>query len=166
MIVVLSGNPRPQSRTLRLAGEVGTVLAARLGHATPETLDVAVFGSRLLAAGDGEVRRAVDRLRAASLLVVATPTFKGTYTGVLKVLLDGLPRPGLAGQAVVTVVTANEPAQAAATERHLCELLGELGAVVAGPGLIALERHLERPRELAHEYATRVVPDLVVGAPA
>jgi FMN reductase len=160
MIVVLSGNARPHSRTLHLAGRVGVVLAQRLGQPAPETIDVAELGSRLLVAGHVDVLGAVDRLRSASLLVVATPTYKGSYTGVLKVLLDGLPRPGLAGVAAVTVVTANEPTQAAATERHLRGLLGELGAVVVEPGLVALERQLERSHELAVDYAARVGPQL------
>ncbi|GAA1824902.1 hypothetical protein GCM10009835_52160 [Planosporangium flavigriseum] len=76
---------------------------------------------------------------------------------MLKVLLDGLPRPGLAGVPAVTVVTANEAAQAAATERHLRELLGQLGAVVAGPGLVALERHLVGSHDLVDEYVARLL---------
>jgi FMN reductase len=164
MIVVLSGNARPRSRTLHLAGQVGAGLAGHLGEPAPEVVDVAELGPRLLVAGDVEVLRVVDLLRSASLLVVATPTYKGTYTGVLKVLLDGLPRPGLAGVAAVTVVTANEPAQAASTDRHLRELLGELGAVVAGAGLVALERNLARSHELAADYAARAGEQLPVSA--
>jgi FMN reductase len=156
VIVVLSGNARPRSRTRALGGRVGAVLAQRLGEGVPEIVDVAELGPRLLVPGHADVLRAVDRVRSASLLVVASPTYKGTYTGVLKVLLDGLPRPGLAGVAAVTVVTANEPAQAAATERHLRELLGELGAVVVAPGLVAVEQHLGGADELATEYAARV----------
>jgi len=162
VIVVVSGNPRPHSRTLHLAEEVGAALAARLDQPVPDTVDVAMLGPRLLVPGHGDLLWAVDRLRAAPLLVVATPTYKGTYTGVLKVLLDALPAGGLAGAAAVTVVTAGAPTQAAAAQRHLTELLGELGAVVVAPGLAAVEGELDRPRELAARYADRVGPDLTV----
>jgi FMN reductase len=165
VIVVVSGNPRPHSRTLHLAEEVGAALAARLDQPAPDTVDVAMLGPRLLVPGHGDLLWAVDRLRAASLLVVATPTYKGTYTGVLKVLLDALPAGGLARAAAVTVVTAGAPAQAAAAQRHLTELLGELGAAVVAPGLAAVEGELDRPRELAARYADRVSPDLTVATP-
>ncbi|MCW2640830.1 MAG: putative NADPH-dependent reductase [Dactylosporangium sp.] len=164
--MVVSGNPRPHSRTLHLAEEVGAALAGRLGQALPQLVDVAVLGSRLLVSGDGDLLGAVDRLQAATLLVVATPTYKGTYTGVLKVLLDALPANGLSGAVAVTVVTAGAPAQAAAVDGHLRELLGELGATVVSSGLVALEGQLDRPGDLATGYAARVAPELTLSAPA
>ncbi|GAA2352970.1 NAD(P)H-dependent oxidoreductase [Dactylosporangium salmoneum] len=152
MLVVLSGNPRPHSRTLHLAEEVGAALAERLAQPVPHTIDVAALGTRLLQPGDGVVLDAIGRLQRASLLVVATPTYKGTYTGVLKVLLDQLPADGLKGVAAVTVVTAGVRPQAEATERHLRELLAELGAVPVHPGLAVVESELANAGTAAADY--------------
>jgi FMN reductase len=156
VIVVLSGNPRPHSRTLHLAEEVGAALAARLAQPVPHTIDVAALGTRLLQPADGQVQDALDRLRRASVLVVATPTYKGTYTGVLKVLLDQLPPQALRDAAAVTVVTAGVPQQAEATERHLRELLTELAAVPVDPGLAVVEQDLANAGTAAAEYVTRI----------
>ncbi|WP_238009784.1 NAD(P)H-dependent oxidoreductase [Dactylosporangium sp. AC04546] len=156
MIVVLSGNPRPHSRTLHLAEEVGAALAERLNQPVPHTIDVAALGTRLLQSGDGVVADAIGRLRRASLLVIATPTYKGTYTGVLKVLLDQLPAEGLKDVAAVTVVTAGVRPQADATERHLVELLGELGAVPVTPGLAVVESELANAGTAAAEYVATI----------
>ena len=156
MIVVLSGNPRPHSRTLHLAEEVGAALAERLGQPVPHTIDVAALGTRLLQPGDGVVLDAIGRLRRASVLVVATPTYKGTYTGVLKVLLDQLPAEGLKDVAAITVVTAGVRPQAEATERHLRELLTELAAVPVTPGLAVVESELANAGTAAAEYVAAI----------
>ncbi|GAA1517814.1 NAD(P)H-dependent oxidoreductase [Dactylosporangium maewongense] len=166
MIVVLSGNPRPHSRTLHLAEEVGAALAERLGQPVPHTIDVAALGTRLLQTGDGAVADALSRLRRASVLVVATPTYKGTYTGVLKVLLDQLPAEGLKDVAAVTVVTAGVRPQADATERHLRELLGELAAVPVTPGLAVVESELANAGTAAAEYVTRIADEFTADTTA
>ncbi|WP_433084766.1 NADPH-dependent FMN reductase [Dactylosporangium sp. CA-052675] len=151
-IVVVSGNPRPHSRTLHLAEEVGGALATRLGLAAPRTIDVSDLGVKLLQPGDGALTEAVAALRRASVLVVATPTYKGSYTGVLKVLLDQLPADGLKDIAAVTVVTAGVQPQADAAQRNLRELLGELGAVLVDPGLAVVEGELANAGATAAGY--------------
>jgi FMN reductase len=91
-------------------------------------------------------------LRDAPLLVVATPTYKGSYTGVLKVLLDQLPAQALAGKRAVPVVTAGVAPQAAAAEALLRQLLTELGAEVL-PGLPVVEADLPDSAGIAGKYA-------------
>jgi len=86
------------------------------------------------------------------VLVVATPTYKGSYTGVLKVLLDHLPAQALAGKRAVPVVTAGVAPQAAAAEALLRQLLIELGADVA-PGLPVVEADLPEAKSIAEAYA-------------
>jgi len=136
--VVLAGNPRPGSRTRRLAEAV----AAELGATGPVVVDVAELGAGLLTPGDEATAAAIRTVRAAGRLIVATPTYKGAYTGVLKVLLDQLPAGGLEGVTAVPVVTAGTRQQAEAAAGHLRALLGELGATLAGPGLLATEADL------------------------
>ena len=59
-IVVVSGNPRPGSRTRTLATAVGAAIAARSGAAAPAVVDVGLLGTGLLhtgepATGDAEI---------------------------------------------------------------------------------------------------------------
>ncbi|GID26266.1 NADPH-dependent FMN reductase [Paractinoplanes brasiliensis] len=147
--VVVSGNPRPGSRTSTLAVAVGNALA---GSSQPTVIEVGDLGPGLLTPGDAATAEAVTALREADVLVVATPTYKGSYTGVLKVLLDQLPAQALAGKRAVPVVTAGVAPQAAAAEALLRQLLTELGADVA-PGLPVVEAELAETAALAEKYA-------------
>ena len=152
-IVVVSGNPRTGSRTGVLAGAVGSAIAARSGSAAPSVIEVGALGVGLLTPGDAPTAEAVALLKAADILVVATPTYKGSYTGVLKVLLDQLPANALAGKRAVPVVTAGVAPQAAAAEALLRQLLTELGAQVLDPGLPVVEADLPESATIAEKYA-------------
>ena len=154
-LVVVSGNPRPGSRTSVLAVAVGSAL----GPPEPLVIEVGALGAGLLTPGDPATAAALAAIRAAELLVVATPTYKGSYTGVLKVLLDQLPAQALAGKRAVPVVTAGVAPQAAAAEALLRQLLTELGATVED-GLPVVEADLAESAAIAAEYAAtkRVTP--------
>ena len=151
-IVVVSGNPRPGSRTSALAIAVGEAIAGRTGGFPPTVIEVGELGPGLLTPGDEATAAAVALLREAEILVVATPTYKGSYTGVLKVLLDQLPAQALAGKRAVPVVTAGVAPQAAAAEGLLRQLLTELGADV-GAGLPVVEADLPESKAIADRYA-------------
>ncbi|XVV10980.1 NADPH-dependent FMN reductase [Actinoplanes sp. CA-131856] len=152
-IVVVSGNPRPGSRTSVLAGAVGTALAGRVATGrVPAVIEVGALGAGLLTPGDEATAAALEAINGAEVLVVATPTYKGSYTGVLKVLLDNLPARALAGKRAVPVVTAGVAPQAAAAEALLRQLLTELGADVAA-GLPVVESDLPETAAIAEKYA-------------
>ncbi|MEV6342517.1 NAD(P)H-dependent oxidoreductase [Actinoplanes sp. NPDC051851] len=152
-IVVVSGNPRAGSRTSALAIAVGEAIADRLGSPAPTVIEVGDLGAGLLTPGDTAAKAAVAALTEANLLVVATPTYKGSYTGVLKVLLDQLPAQALSGKLAVPVVTAGVAPQAAAAESLLRQLLVELGAIAVRPGLPLVEADLPETATIAKKYA-------------
>lgn len=152
-IVVVSGNPRPGSRTRQLASTLGDAIAGQRGATTPEVIDVAELGAGLLTPGDEPTRAAVAAVQAAKVLVVATPTYKGSYTGVLKVLFDQLPANALVGVFAVPVATAGVQPQADAAVADLRRLLGELGAGVPEAGLAVAEADLPDAPQLVARYA-------------
>jgi FMN reductase len=141
-VAVVVGNPKPGSRTLDAAVHVAGELAGR----DPDlVVDLAGLGARLLDWSDAEVGRLVAEVGAADLVVVASPTYKATYTGLLKLFLDRFAGgTGLRGVAVPLMLGAG-PAHALAPEHFLRPLLTELGAVVPVPALYVLESDHDRP---------------------
>lgn len=141
---VVVGNPRPGSRTLGAARYV----ARELTGAEPDlVVDLAELGPALLAWDDPVVGRLVEEVAAADLVVVACPTYKATYTGLLKLFLDRFaPQAGsgLSGLAVPLMLGAG-PAHALAPELTLRPVLTEIGAVVAVRGHYVLEAEYDDP---------------------
>ncbi|WP_017618640.1 NADPH-dependent FMN reductase, partial [Nocardiopsis gilva] len=99
-------------------------------------VELSYLAPSLLAPGPPPgVGAALARARASDLLVVASPTYKATYTGLLKVFLDLLPSGGLSGVTAVPVLVMGSPAHTLAVDVHLRPLLLELGAAVPTTGL-------------------------------
>jgi FMN reductase len=141
-VAVVVGNPKPASRTHDAAVHVAREIAGR----DPDlVVDLAELGVRLLDWSDHEVSRLVADVGDADLVVVASPTYKATYTGVLKLFLDRFAAgTGLSGVAVPLMLGAG-PAHALAPEVSLRPLLSELGAVVPVRGLYVLESQYDLP---------------------
>lgn len=68
-------------------------------------------------------------------MVVATPTYKATYTGLLKSFLDRYPADGLKDVCAVPLMTGADRTHSMAPEVNLSPLLVELGAIVPVRGL-------------------------------
>ncbi len=134
--IAVIGNPKPASRTLdaavRLASELGT---------EPEILEVSALGAGLLGWGDPEVAKAVERVASADLAVFASPTFKASYTGLLKLFLDQFAgATGLKGVVAIPLMLGAGPSHALAPELLLKPVLVELGATCPTQGLYQLEK--------------------------
>lgn len=140
-VAVVVGNPRPGSRT-RAAG----VHVARELIGEPDlVVDLADLGTTLLDWSAPEVTALVEQVGAADLVVVASPTYKATYTGLLKLFLDRFAGDtGLRGVAV-PLMLGGSPAHALAGELHLRPLLAELGALLPTRALYVLDRDHDDP---------------------
>ena len=112
-------------------------------------------GSRTLAAATALPRRLTDA--QPDLVVVASPTYKASYTGLLKLFLDRFAGgTGLRGLAVPLMLGA-APRHALAGEVHLRPLLAELGAAVPTPALFVLDHEHDRA-EAYDAWLTRSRP--------
>ncbi len=143
---VVVGNPRARSRTLDVARHVArrAAEAAGLDPADQLVVDLADLGPELFDWSSASVRSAVDAVRSCSLLVVASPTYKATYTGLLKSFLDWFDTAGLDGITTVPVMVGAGAAHALAVEVHLRPLLIEIGAILPTRGLFVVESELPR----------------------
>jgi FMN reductase len=160
-LVTLVGNPRAGSRTRTVAERAAAVVAERTGHPGPgDLVDLAGLAPALFGPPSPEVEAAQISVSEAKILVVASPTYKGTYTGLLKAFLDRLPGGALAGAVALPLLVMGDPRHALAVEVHLRPLLVELGANVPTPGLAVLESQIPELDEALGRWADRLAPQL------
>jgi FMN reductase len=131
-IVVLVGNPRAGSRTQQVGERLACTLAESVSPAlvSVHVIDLAGFGGAVLEREAPEVDAALESVRSADVLIVATPVYKASYTGLLKGFLDRFNGPALAGISAVPLTVSAAPAHRLAADVHLRPLLVELGASV------------------------------------
>jgi len=135
-VSVVVGNPKRRSRTWDAAHRTAQALGAPSGTA----VDVVDLGAGLLGWGDETVAQAVAQVRASDIVVFASPTFKATYTGLLKLFLDQFDTStGLEDVVAVPLMLGAHHGHQLAAELHLKPVLVELGAIVPAPALFVLD---------------------------
>ena len=143
--IAVVGNPKPRSRT-RAAAEL---VVERLTGAPPDiVVDVVDLGPGLLGWGDAAVGEAVEALTTAEVAVVASPTYKATYTGLLKLFLDHVGTGDLAGVVAAPLMLGGGPTHYLAPELLLKPVLVELGATAPTRGLYLVEKSWDDPAAL------------------
>ncbi|MEV0688484.1 NAD(P)H-dependent oxidoreductase [Nocardia sp. NPDC050378] len=160
---VVVGNPKPASRTR----SASVLLAEQLTGVAPDhVIDVIDLGPGLLGWGDAKVAAAVETVRSSSLVVFGSPTFKATYTGLLKLFLDQFPgATGLAGVVAVPFMLGGAAQHALAPDLTLKPVLAELGATCALPGLYLIDAgYADDPALSAYAERWRPVVDALVPA--
>jgi FMN reductase len=91
-------------------------------------VDLAGIAPELFDPESPTVKDLLKAVAASDLIVVASPTFKATYTGLLKSFFDRYGTNALSAAVAVPVMTGAGPIHALAPEVHLRPLLVELGA--------------------------------------
>lgn len=143
-MAVVVGNPKPNSRTLRVAQSVADALTTRLALA-PDRLvvDLADVATELFEQESARVGDLLAAVAASRVVIVASPTFKATYTGLLKAFFDRYGTNALHSSVAVGVMTGAAPIHTLAVEVHLRPLLVELGAATPTRGLYVTEQQFD-----------------------
>ena len=160
-ILLLGGSPHIPSSSSRLLLHIGEQLALH-GH-TYSKLDVRDLPARALLQADysdADIADAVRAVAEADAIVIATPIYKASYTGLLKAFLDLLPQDGLAGKLVLPLATGGGHAHTLALDYALRPVLHALGAKQVFTSIYAnaqqLDWHDERGLTLDAPIAARV----------
>ena len=95
-VTIVVGNPKPASRTRKVAELLVEKLLAP-GAYSLEVIDLADHTAEIFAWPSEEMAGLNASVAESDLVVFASPTYKATYTGLLKAFLDRYPANGLAG---------------------------------------------------------------------
>lgn len=163
-ITVVVGNPKAGSRTLRVARAVSDALVERIPTAASAErvdVDLADVADGLFDFSSDRLAGLLETVRTSSLLIAASPTFKATYTGLLKAFFDRYGTNELAGVVAVPVMTGAAPVHALAVEVHLRSLLVELGASCPTRGLYVTEDRFDDLDAAIGPWADAAAPHLI-----
>jgi FMN reductase len=151
-ICVLVGNPKPASRTLVLA----ETLARAVGELAPSyelsSIDLALHADDIFRWPSETMATLNDEVAACHLVVVGSPTYKATYTGLLKGFLDRYPALGLKDVTAIPLMTGADKGHSMAPEVNLRPLLVELGALVPTRGFYFETPAMDRLGEIVAEW--------------
>jgi len=128
-IVAISASPSPTSKTALFVDHV----LAQLGPRGQQARHIRVrdIDPRALLAGDfgdAALREAAALIEQADAVIVATPVFKASYSGLLKAFLDVLPQFALAGKSVLPLATGGSVAHVLSVDYALRPVLQSMGA--------------------------------------
>jgi len=158
-IAVVVGNPKAGSRTLRVAQAVADILGDRLDDTTERlVVDLADVAGELFEYPSQRIDDLLASVAASDLVIAASPTYKATYTGLLKAFFDRYGNNGLAGAVAIPVMTGAAPIHALAPEWHLRPLLVELGATTPTRGLYVTESQFDDLDGVVGAWADTAAP--------
>jgi FMN reductase len=141
-IVVVTGNPRPASRTMSTAAALADGIAATLPGSSIEHIDLATVAGEILGGASNRVRALLEIVADADIVIAATPVYKSSFTGLLKAFIDLLPSRSLAGAVAVPLTLSGSPAHLLVADWQLRPVLMELGASTPTAAFAIDERQL------------------------
>ena len=144
-IVFINGAPNSSSRLNGLLDYAVSLLEKE--KISYEVIDVHKLPAEdLLAANyaSAEILEANARLREARGVIVLTPVYKASYSGILKTYLDLIPQKGLENKTILPVVIGGSLAHLLMIEYALKPVLSALGANQFTQGVYVVDQQIER----------------------
>lgn len=124
-VVFISGSPAVPSRTDIILKHVETLVKEK-GLSTTN-YSVTEFSPEVLVKGlwdSQEIKKLAEVIKQADGLIIGSPVYKASYTGVLKSLLDLLPEGALKNMPVLPIMVGG-------TSRHLLAIDYSLNPLIA-----------------------------------
>lgn len=166
-LLIISGAPSPAAPIGVVVSHVAGALQAA-GHRV-SLLDVRALPTLSLLTEDlrdPEIADAVSGVLAADGVVVASAVYRAAYSGLVKALLDLLPKKALRGRAVLPLATGGNQGFVVAMDYALHPLLAAKGADQVVRGEFVLDQNVGTPgaaaalEEAADRFTTALTPRL------
>ncbi|GAB23795.1 putative FMN reductase [Gordonia polyisoprenivorans NBRC 16320 = JCM 10675] len=143
LVAVNAGLGEPSSTRMLVDRLVSAVTGAlgenRVQTTTIDLRDLAVDLGRSMAAGfaTGAARAAIDTVQGADALIVATPVFNASYSGLFKTFFDLVDVDEMAATPVLIAATGGSPRHSMVLDHALRPLFGYLRMIVVPTGVYA-----------------------------
>lgn len=147
ILTVVSAGLRDPSSTRLLADRIAVAAQRELGGAAPDEVEVrhvevrrhahAIADALLTGFPAGELVGALADVTEADALVLVTPTFQASYSGLFKSFVDLVEPDAVRGTPVLLAATGGSERHSLAVEHALRPLAAYLGLVAAPTGVYA-----------------------------
>lgn len=130
-IIGISGNLSSPSRTSNLVDEIVKTATQKL-HQYGDVVDISKFASQLGSTVTFEnfppvLVEAFQKIHAADLIVIGTPIYKASYTGLLKHFFDLIDPKALSGKVAILAATGGSESHTLVLEYQLRSLASFFG---------------------------------------
>jgi len=160
LMVRVNGSARRNSRTSVLIDAVGDAIAAELTLQNAR-IDFSSVGPEILSAlvrdrlsPEGE--RAVQLAECADLLIVGTPVYRASYSGILKHFFDMVDKDVMRGRIAVLAATGGTPLHGLMLEHQLRPLMAFFSMHTVPTTLYAVESDISDGRIVSPAIVERV----------
>ncbi|MGJ7909971.1 NADPH-dependent FMN reductase [Neobacillus sp. LXY-1] len=144
-ITIISGSPSEQTRLNGVLDEVTKYFHE--AKIQPEIIHVRNLPSKDLIQGkfdSEEIVRANNKVEDSNTIVILTPVYKASFSGVLKTYLDLLPQNGLEGKTVLPIAVGGTFGHLLMIDYALKPVLAALGATHILKGAYILDRQINK----------------------
>ena len=167
-VVGIAGSVRQPSRTANLVATVLEAIEERTGSRSQlielGDRDTTFFDALSRDAMSDRARAVIDAIERADILVVGTPVYRASYTGLFKHVFDLVHVDALIGTTVVLTATGGSPLHGLVMEHQLRPLFGFFRAHTAPSAVYATEAdfdHYQLTSSLVRERAHRAAGEAV-----
>ncbi|MDQ0268827.1 NADPH-dependent FMN reductase [Cytobacillus purgationiresistens] len=164
-VAIISGGPSANSRLNGLENETVAFLKKegisfeqiKVRELPAEDLLHAIFDSP-------DIIAAHKKVETADAVIILTPVYKASYTGVLKAYLDLLPQKGFVDKAILPLVIGGTFGHLLMIDYALKPVFSALGATTIFHGAYVLDSEVERTEDesffIDHEVQKRLQKEL------
>lgn len=159
-LVGLSGNHARPSRTRVLVDAVAN--AVEDSTWSVEVFDLLDLGAQLGAtfsydSASSDHRRVWDSIKSCDALVVGSPVYKASYSGLLKHIFDLMEMDILVNKPVLLVATGKAPQHALMIDHQFRPLFAFFKALTLPTSLFATDADFDGPEALGDKLQTKVI---------
>lgn len=160
-VTIINGNPSLTSRLSAIIGLTEEILKkenlevhhVNVAELPPEDLIHTKFESEAIVKANALVAQ-------ADAVIIASPVYKASYTGVLKTFIDLIPQKGLAGKVILPLFIGGSLAHLLSIDYSLKPVLAALGARHILGGVYAVDNQVARTEaggfDIAEELRIRL----------
>lgn len=144
-IVIISGSPNEASRLNGIVQYVQHQLIEQ--NLTTKIISVVYLPAEDLIHANFNspaIQEANKLVEEANAVIIASPVYKASYTGVLKTYLDLLPQKGLDGKIIAPLFIGGTIAHLLSIDYALKPVLASMGARLYVSGVYAVDSQIER----------------------